>query len=160
MLLKENSSGSVFGLADLPSKKGRRTRASAKGQSVCFIINLHQFLELFTERDLDQLLLCEELRIPKTQELIEKVHEDLELMAKKRKSMLKAYNISDDKFAARDWIVDRKTKRMRGWMQFMRRCMATEVASMHRKVVSTSKTMKLVNSLTALQNLKEAKVKA
>jgi CRP-like cAMP-binding protein len=105
--LKECKSGDVFGLADLPDKKGRKTRAIAITAATCFIINLHQFLELFTRRDLDQLLHCEELRLPHAHELVEQVHADLNSVVEKRDSMLKAYNLTDDKFMSRDWLVDK-----------------------------------------------------
>jgi CRP-like cAMP-binding protein len=160
VLIRESSPGDVFGLADLPSRKGRKTRATAKSPCFCYIINLHQFLELFTERDLDELLICEDMRLPKMQELVAKAHEDLTVMKEKRKSLLRAYNIADEKFAGRDWAMDQKTKRMKGWMNFMRKCMATEVANMQRKVVSTHKSMRLVSSLSELQALTEVKPKS
>lgn len=160
VLIRESSPGDVFGLADLPARKGRKTRATAKAPCLCYIINLHQFLELFTERDLEELLLCEDMRLPKMQELVEKAHEDLTVMKEKRRSLLRAYSIADDKFAVREWCMDKKTKRMKGWMTFMRKCMATEVANMQRKVVSTHKSMRLVTSLSQLQALSEVKPKA
>ena len=159
VLIRESEAGDVFGLADLPARKGRKTRASAKIDCTCYIINLHQFLELFTERDLEELLLCEDMRLPKMQELVDKAHEDLNLMKDKRRALLRAYDIADDKFAVRDWCMDKKTKRMKGWMNFMRNCMQSEVSNMRRKVVSTQKATRVVNSLSELQAISEVKPK-
>jgi CRP-like cAMP-binding protein len=150
LTLKSCIPGIFFGERELLPYSKRITLAKALVPSVCYVVARDKFLEVFTPKEVADLQLHGNLRIPSESECSHQVLQHFQAH-KRHQRALEQCSSADHSFSeVRDTLLDRPTRKMQGWIESLRRRGKQAEEHVKRDVVRMQKDKVVVRSADLL----------
>lgn len=148
--------GCLFGDFEMIPGIPRLTRAKSISRSSLLSLSRDEFSKIFTQREAESLLQYTNLTLPNTQDLTEKVQETFQnqrnmVKFRQEKALLMGYVLDYSGLTARDCLLDRKTRKMKGWIQNLQRKKSENKVNCGTEVLKVSKNRVVVSSVAGLR---------
>ena len=147
--------GMYFGEFGVINKALREERASCITDVTCLVINIGEFFDVFSEKDIFDLANKGFVKIPDKHVLEERVAKEMKDEKEKESALVEAVDMDFSDFKCRETIFDNRSKRVKKWVGDRKDVREGKSLKMKKKVVEVNRKVFDLSSLAKLKNYQD-----